>query len=105
MHDTIPEPEVIAFIDLGQRTTEDGYVDSINLLCFHIRSLAVVCEDCSRRMLEDAEADLTVIREADPLDTLEVAESLLHEWETRAEQHGLTGWADEGTYYVGWLAS
>lgn len=103
MTDTIPERKVIAFIDLGQRNNEDGYVDSINLLCFHIRSLVVSCEECRDRMLETAEDDLKTIREADELDTLEVAESILHEWETRAEQHGLTGWASEGAYYVAWI--
>jgi hypothetical protein len=99
------EHDIVCSIDFGIRTVLDTYVDPITRLSFEIRSRVTCCAGCRGRLLNKAEADLATIREAaanDSLenDALEIAESILREWESAAGDYGLIGYADEGMYWI-----
>jgi cytidine deaminase len=94
-------PHIIESIDFGQRTVEDTYVDPIIRLSFNIRE-SLDCDTCRQTMLELGEKDLATIRDTPEPERTETAEAILSEWEARAEERGLRGWAEEGMYWIGW---
>ena len=98
------EHQIVCSIDFGIRTVLDTYLDPIIQLAFEIRSRAT-CAGCRESLLERSEKDVATIHEAvanDSIenDALEIAESILREWEERASDYGLIGYAEEGFYWI-----
>ena len=98
---TIDEVEhvILCSIDFGIRRVQDTYLDPIIQLAFEIRSRAT-CDGCREALALLVERDLTALKDEDSEYWMEDATTTLEEWEARASDYGLIGYAEEGMYWI-----
>jgi hypothetical protein len=93
-------PEPIVTVDFGQLTVAETFIKPITRLSFEVR-IRTACAGCRAHLLQQANDDVAGLGVVDqPDDWAELAAFVMTEWEGRAEQVGLLGYASEGFYYI-----
>jgi hypothetical protein len=92
--------EITHSIDLGQRTNEEGYIDSIKLI--HRVLVGLDTERVEYKAELDQALDFDLAEIDDSGQDLDTMHDLLIEWEERAEESDLYAYADgeSGMYWV-----